>query len=78
MSKKAANNQEPIKYELSMYCKIAEKTVTLDIDELINGYPLKTRWKRVNSCNCNHICNPKDPKTFPKRCPAVNIQISLK
>lgn len=76
MSKKYTGKRQPVEYQTSFYCKIINKTVTLDMQELIDGYPLVTQWKKVKACNCNNICNPDSPTTFPRKCPAMKIQVS--
>ena len=74
MSKKISGNRDPIEYKLSMNCVILKKTVAIHIQEKIDGYPPITEWKKIISCTGNCECNPGDPSTFPKNCPALNLQ----
>ena len=78
MSKKIIGHRNPIEYQLSMNCSILKKTVTLHVQQKIDGYPPITEWKKVLACSGNCECNPSDSSTFPKNCPALKIQIHKK
>jgi hypothetical protein len=76
MSKKITGNREPVEYQLSMNCTVLKKTVTLHVQQKIDGYPPIVEWKKILSCSGNCQCNPDDPTTFPKDCPALKVQIN--
>jgi hypothetical protein len=73
--RKDVGKQEPQKRTVSIYCDKVNKTVAVQVSELIDGWPQKIIWKKADSCNCNSECNPQRPGVFPSKCPAFKLEV---